>query len=418
MFDTKYNVLLIDDESNSVTSFQALLQNKNYLPLLLTDPTNIQQKIPPNWVGVVLCNTKLTNHSGLSVLKEIMLLDKKIPVIMLSEYGNVPMAVNAMKIGAINFLEKPISFDALLYQIENALAERRQLISQRQWQLNKLNQTFIGSSEWLHKHRQQLQKLANSHLPVFLWGENGTGRYLSASNLHRLSSRKNAPFILHECIQNIPNPIEDLLTQCERGTLVIKHLHQLSINEQQRLASAMHSEEKSFRLIVISDIPLWQIIQQQYLSTEIYAHFLHTQIELLPLYQHPTDIAAIFIHYVQKSCSQLNKTYFPPTKKLLQHLGLQRWIGNVTELIHTAELYALGLFTPQNTPTLDTDRIQLKETNPLAKQLSQYEKQLIEDALLFFQGRINPVANYFAIPRKTLYLRMQKYGIDKNEFKL
>ncbi|AHG85247.1 Two component transcriptional regulator, Fis [Bibersteinia trehalosi USDA-ARS-USMARC-190] len=132
MFDTKYNVLLIDDESNSVTSFQALLQNKNYLPLLLTDPTNIQQKIPPNWVGVVLCNTKLTNHSGLSVLKEIMLLDKKIPVIMLSEYGNVPMAVNAMKIGAINFLEKPISFDALLYQIENALAERRQLISQRQ----------------------------------------------------------------------------------------------------------------------------------------------------------------------------------------------------------------------------------------------------------------------------------------------
>lgn len=418
MFETKYNVCIIDDDPEISISYQYLLNNKNYQTLVIKDATHFCKQIPPNWIGVVLCNTKLSHHSGLSILKEIMLLDKKIPVIMISEYGNVPMAVNAMKVGAINFLEKPISAEALLFQVENALNERRALIEQRQWQLNKLNNTFIGQSEWISNLRQQLQKLANSYLPIFLWGECGTGRYLSATNLHRLSSRKNAPFILHECTEHIANPIETLLAKSENGTLVIKHIHLLSLNEQQTLALALHDEKQTFRLIAISDFPLWQLIQQYHLSAELYTYFIHTQIELLALHKHPTDIAEIFQHYVQKSCSQLGKTYTVPSKKLLQHLAHQTWEGNVSELINVAELYAIGLFNKPNATTLDTAKIKLENTNPLETQLAQYEKQIIEDALIFFQGRINQVANYLEIPRKKLYLRMQKYGLDKNEYKL
>lgn len=418
MFEEKYNVLIIDDAPEVSASYQYLLNNKNYQTLVIKDATDFCKKIPPNWVGVILCNTKLSYYSGLSILKEIMQLDKKIPVIMISEYGNVPMAVNAMKIGAINFLEKPIAAEALLFQVENALSERRQLIEQRKWQLNKLNNTFIGQSEWITNLRQQLQKLANSHLPVFLWGELGTGRYLSATHLHRLSSRKNAPLILHECTENITNPIESLVSQSKNGTLVIKHIHLLSINEQQTLALALHSEEKTFRLIAISDLPLWQLIQQYNMSAELYSYFIHTQIELLPLRKHPTDIAEIFQHYVHKSCAQLNKTYTAPPKKLLQHLSHQTWEENISELINVAELYAIGLFTKPNAVTLDTAKIKPENTNPLETQLAQYEKQIIEDALIFFQGRINQAANYLEIPRKKLYLRMQKYGLDKNEYKL
>lgn len=418
MFDEKYNVLLIDDDSDALVTFQNLLNNKNYHTLVIKDTSSLCKNIPPNWIGVVLCNTKLSQRSGLSILKEIMLLDKKIPVIMISEYGNVPMAVNAMRIGATNFIEKPISAEALLFQVENALNERRRLIAQRQWQLNKLNNTFIGQSEWISNLRRQLQKLANSHLPVFLWGENGTGRYLSATNLHRLSARKNAPFVLHECAENIANSIETLLARSENGILVIKHLHLLSLCEQQILALALHREEKSFRLIVISDLPLWQLIQQYHLSAELYSYFIHTQIELLPLRKHPTDIADIFRHYVQKSCLQLNKTYKAPSKKLLRHLSHQAWEGNISELINVAELYAIGLFAKPNAATLDTTKIKPENTNPLNIQLEQYEKQIIEDALIFFQGRINQVASYLDIPRKKLYLRMQKYGLDKNEYKL
>lgn len=418
MFEAKYNVCIIDDDPEVSISYQYLLNNQNYQTLVIKDAAHFCKQIPPNWVGVVLCNTKLSHHSGLSILKEIMLLDKKIPVIMISEYGNVPMAVNAMKIGAINFLEKPIAAEALLFQVENALSERRALIEQRQWQLNKLNNTFIGQSEWVSNLRQQLQKLANSHLPVFLWGDNGTGRYLSATNLHRLSTRKNAPFVLHECSENIATPIENLLAQSENGTLVIKHLHLLSVNEQQTLALALHNEEKPFRLIAISDFPLWQLIQHHHLSSELYPYFIHTQIELLPLHKHPNDIAAIFQHYVQKSCTQLNKTYTAPPKKLLQHLTRQSWEGNVSELINVAELYAIGLFANPNAATFDTAKIKPENTNPLETQLARYEKQIIEDALMFFQGRINQVAGYLEIPRKKLYLRMQKYGLDKSEYKL
>lgn len=417
MFDKKYNVLLIDDDPDILASYQDLLDQEGYSVLATADAQQIAAQIPPDWVGVVLCDVMLPHISGLTVLKQIMQLDPKIPVIMITGHGDVPMAVNAVKLGAVNFLEKPVLPESLLRQVESALAARRQFIEQREWQLDKLHQKFIGHSEWIVSLCEQLQKLADSRLPVFLWGENGTGRQLSATNLHQLSQHKKAPLVFYECVENIAHNIEMLIRQSVKGTLVIKHLHLLSQQEQQMLAIALHNEEKRFRLIAVSDMPLLQLIQQYHLSAELYSLFIHTQIELLPLHKHPTDIADIFLHYVHKSCVQLHKSYIEPPKKLLQHLSHQQWIGNVTELICVAELYALGLFAETEATTLAGAKIKTEDINPLERQISQYEKQVIEDALIFFQGRINEVAAYLDIPRKKLYLRMRKYGIDKKNYK-
>lgn len=418
MFNSAYNVLLIDDDIDVLDSYQDLLRQEGYQVITCADPTNIVSQIPNNWIGVVLCDVLLPNVSGLDLLAQIIQCDPQIPVIMITGHGDVPMAVEAVKKGATNFLEKPLSPENLLIQVEKALEKRTALIENRQWQLDKLNKTFIGQSEWTSAIRRQLQKLAEIDVPVFLWGETGTGRHLSATYLHKLSQHKQAPLISVECLSNNLINIEKVISDVGEGTLVLKNIHCLPACEQQVLANSLNNLDQPFRLIVISDVPLLNLIREQTLISELYYLFLHTQLELLPLKKHPTDIISIFCHYVHKSCARLNKDYVEPPKKLLQHLLNQEWQGNVKELIHVAELYAIGLLVEQTssaniiTPTLKTENIK-----PLDKQINEYEKQIIEEALIFYQGKINEVANYLDIPRKKLYLRMRKYGIDKKNYK-
>lgn len=412
MLNENYNILLIDDDPDILASYQDLLNTEGYHVLALPDPQNIEQQIPNNWIGLILCDVLLPNISGLDVLKKIMEKDAQIPVIMISGHGDVPMAVEAVQKGAINFLEKPLSPEKLLQQVEKSLQKRTALIQHRQWQTQKLQETFIGQSEWMNHHREQLQKLANTDLPVFLHGQVGTGRFLSATHLHQLSQRHDAAFVHYNSHSQTCSLIQ-ACQQAKHGTLVITNLQDLTLENQQLLAQTWH--EMHFRLIVISDLDLMSLIQQQRLISELSYLFLHTQLELLPLHQHISDIPAIFIHYAKQHCQRLNQEWLNPNKKLLQHLMQQPWLGNIRELIQVAELYALGLYSEEATnPTIPRVNADI---SPLAQQLETYEKQLIEDALIFYQGKINDVAHHLSIPRKKLYLRMRKYGLEKSHYK-
>lgn len=416
MFNPAYNVLLIDDDMDILDSYQDLLRQEGYQVITCADPIDIVAQIPENWIGIILCDVLLPNISGLKILEDIIQRDAQIPVIMITGHGDVPMAVEAVKKGATNFLEKPISAENLLIQVAQALEKRAALMENRQWQLEKLSESFIGQSEWIIAMRHQLQKLADIDVPLFLWGETGTGRYLSATYLHKLSARQNAPFIYHECLPQAQCNLDKCLDDVQQGTLVLKNIHHLAQTEQQHLAKALNMEGCAFRLILISDFALLTLIQEQRICSELYYLFLHTQFELLPLKKRPSDILPIFCHYVHKSCARLNKEYVEPNKKLIQHLLTQTWQGNVKELIHVAELYAIGLLAEQ-TPMSNPLALKTEHIKPLDEQINEYEKQIIEDALIFYQGRINDVATYLNIPRKKLYLRMKKHHIDKNHYK-
>ena len=415
MFSEGSNIILIDDDPDILESYQDLLQQEGYVVIGAAEPGNLLAQIPNNWLGVVICDVLLPGISGLDILERIVAIDNQIPVIMITGHGDVPMAVEAVKKGAANFLEKPIAPEKLLVQVQQSLAKRTQLIENRQWQLNKLDEIFIGHSDWIHNLKNQLQKLASSNIPVFLWGEVGTGRHLAATYLHKLSNRKQQPFVFHESLPNSTVDMENLITQTGEGTLVIKNIHQLPAREQQHLINVLHNDENQFRLIIISDLSLLELIRQQWVSSELYYLFIYTQIEMLPLQKHAADIPDIFIHYVNKTCTRLNQASLQPDKKFLQNLLNKEWTGNVKELVSIAELYAIGLISPSSTVLTPHHP---ETVSPLDEQVSNYEKQIIEEALIFYQGKVNEAAVYLNIPRKKLYLRMKKYGLDKKSYKL
>ncbi|WP_032093932.1 sigma-54-dependent transcriptional regulator [Necropsobacter rosorum] len=412
------NVLLIDDDIDILESYQDLLSQEGYRVLAIADPKRFLPSLPACWPGVVLCDVLLPDISGLQVLEQIMHTDSQIPVMMITGHGDIPMAVEAVKKGALDFLEKPLSPERLLVQVKRALDTRIRIIERRQWQLDKLNEKFIGNTEYIQSLRHQLQKLACSNIPVFLWGQIGTGRHLAATYLHKLSEYKKSPFVYYECLPDTSTDIENLLLQAKQTSLILKNIHYLSDAEQQYLANKLNSDAKSVRLIIISDLSLLSLISQQSLNPELYYLLIHTQVELQALKKHPADIPAIFNHYVRSNCAKLNKEYIEPSKKLLRHLMTLAWPGNVKELINVAALYSIGLFSQQSIHTgLPATIIKPETVNPLHDQIEEYEKQIIEDALIFYQGRINDVAAYLDIPRKKLYLRMRKYGIDKKDYK-
>ncbi|AEW77712.1 LOW QUALITY PROTEIN: two component Fis family transcriptional regulator [Aggregatibacter actinomycetemcomitans ANH9381] len=414
MFNYQNNVLLIDDDFDILESYADLLQQEGYSVFATAEPKEIINQIPENWYGVVICDVLLLGISGLDDDRMIEM-DSQIPVIMITGHGDVPMAVEAVKKGATNFFEKPVSPEKLLIQVDNALKNGKG-DEKRQWQMEKINDVFIGSSVWINELKKQLQKLANSNLPVFIWGEIGTGRHLAATYLHKLSDRKTLPMVFHECTQNDNINIIELIKETKSGTLIIKNVHYLPVEEQQYLIQILHHDESQFRLILLSDIELNELIRCRQISAEFYYFFIYTQIEMLPLRKHITDVADIFTHYVKNICVRLNKPIVIPDKKMLQNLRNKEWHGNVKELINVAELYAIGLLSHITlvVPPVFND----SQMSSLDEQLNQYEKQLIEDALVFYQGKINDVVKHLNIPRKKLYLRMKKYGLDKKSYKL
>lgn len=416
MVNCQNNVLLIDDDFDILESYADLLQQEGYSVFATSEPKGVIHLIPENWYGVVICDVLLPGISGLDVLDRMIEIDSQIPVIMITGHGDVPMAVEAVKKGATNFFEKPVSPEKLLIQVDKALEKRKRVIEKRQWQMEKINDVFIGSSVWINELKKQLQKLANSNLPVFIWGEIGTGRHLAATYLHKLSDRKTLPLVFHECKQNDNINIIELIKETKSGTLIIKNMHYLPDEEKQYLIQVLHHEESPFRLILLSDTELNELIRCRQISAEFYYFFIYTQIEMLPLRKHIVDVVDIFNHYVKSICVRLNKSVVMPDKKILQSLRNKEWHGNVKELISVAELYAIGLLShiPSAVPPVFNDA----QMNSLDEKLNQYEKQLIEDALVFYQGKINDVVKHLNIPRKKLYLRMKKYGLDKKSYKL
>ncbi|WP_257797272.1 sigma-54-dependent transcriptional regulator [Aggregatibacter actinomycetemcomitans] len=305
MFNYQNNVLLIDDDFDILESYADLLQQEGYSVFATAEPKEVINQIPENWYGVVICDVLLPGISGLDVLDRMIEMDSQIPVIMITGHGDVPMAVEAVKKGAANFFEKPVSPEKLLIQVDNALKKRKKVIEKRQWQMEKINDVFIGSSVWINELKKQLQKLANSNLPVFIWGEIGTGRHLAATYLHKLSDRKTLPMVFHECTQNDNINIIELIKETKSGTLIIKNVHYLPVEEQQYLIQILHHEESQFRLILLSDTELKELIRCRQISAEFYYLFIYTQIEMLPLRKHITDVADIFTHYVKNICVRL-----------------------------------------------------------------------------------------------------------------
>ncbi|ETT02052.1 two-component system response regulator PgtA [Providencia alcalifaciens] len=414
MLDDSHDILLIDDDKDVLEAYCLLLEQAGYRVYACDNPLTAKELVHRDWCGIVLSDVCMPECSGIELMTLFLAKDKHLPVVLITGHGDVPMAVEAVKMGAWDFLQKPINPEYLLEQVAKALAARKQRVLQRRWGKNQLMLNFVGSSEWSLQVRGQLQGLSETLAAVFLQGELGSGRTYLARYLHQISTPQQAPLVIKTLLNEQEVPVEAWVSEARSGTLVIKNIELLPVNQQRYLVQHLQQDQREFRLIGISDQPLLTLTKQQQIIAELYYYFSLTQVNCLPLSLRKADIPVLFQHYLELACTRLNQKLPELDESFIKKLSRRHWPGNVTELANAAELYAVGIM-----PMGETANPLLTSVAPTAldQQIENYERQIITEALNIHQGRINDVSEYLQMPRKKLYLRMKKYGLDKHHYR-
>ncbi|MGC7976801.1 response regulator, partial [Salmonella enterica] len=186
MLNDECSILLIDDDVDVLDAYTQMLEQAGYRVRGFTHPFEAKEWVKADWEGIVLSDVCMPGCSGIDLMTLFHQDDDQLPILLITGHGDVPMAVDAVKKGAWDFLQKPVDPGKLLILIEDALRQRRSVIARRQYCQQTLQVELIGRSEWMNQFRQRLQQLAETDIAVWFYGEHGTGRMTGARYLHQL----------------------------------------------------------------------------------------------------------------------------------------------------------------------------------------------------------------------------------------
>ncbi|MCS0350280.1 sigma-54 dependent transcriptional regulator [Vibrio ordalii] len=398
---------------------------------------------------VVVSDICLPGLSGQSLLNSIHHQDAEIPVILITGHGDISMAVQAMHDGAYDFIEKPFATERLIETIHRAIEKRHLTLENQQLKRSlKASQTLgpriIGNTGNIQALRDTITHVADTQADILLFGETGTGKELVARSLHEQSSRRELNFVALNCGAVPENLIESELYGHEKGaftgaetkrigkfehaqggTLFLDEIESMPMQAQIRLLRVLQERviervgsntliPLDIRVIAATKVDLKQAAQAGTFRQDLYYRLNIVTLDIPPLRQRKEDIPALFHHFLLVAAARYGKAATALSQPEMQRLISHDWPGNVRELRNAAERYVLlGKLAQLG----DSEPSQKLPTH-LVEQVAEFEKSVIEQALIECGGRINETMERLNVPRKTLYDKMQRYGLDKELYKI
>ena len=443
---SSYRILIIDDDADVLHSAQLLL--RQYFTQVDTeqDPTVINRVVSQQSYDVVLLdmNFRRGEHDGregLYWLERILTINPGIQVIMITAYGDVELAVEAMRQGAANFVLKPWKNQKLLETIEQALARQPKKLPAPP--KNTLPVTMIGESAAMQVVYQLIDKVAATDANVLILGENGTGKELVAKALHRQSLRRKQPLVRVDLGAVAPTLVESELfghvrgaftdahqdrtgtfERAQGGTLFLDELGNLPLAQQAKLLTVLQnravrrvggSEEipLDIRLICATNRELYEMVPEGKFREDLLYRINTVEIRVPPLRERAEDLALLVNHFLDLYATKYHKLIPALSSATLLKLERHSWPGNVRELQHAVERAVIL----NEEPTLPPEAFDI--TAPVAalqgmsnvSTLEENERVFIQQALHRHQGNITQTAKALGITRTALYRRLEKYGL-------
>lgn len=452
------NILVVEDERNLGRSMGKLLTQEGHEVTLAEDGEhgwNLVQQLDPQFV---ILDCRLPKLTGMELLQRIRKLNPDIYVMMMTAYGTIEAAVEAMKLGAFDFLEKPIDMDRLALIVGRA-EEHLRLKHEVTYLRERDRATFFWDSPAMAQVIERLDQLAqlNSHvtLPtILLVGETGSGKTVVARRLAEQSGRRDKPFVEVNCLTLPPTLIEaelfgyekgaftdargskiGLFEAADRGTLFLDEIGDLPLPLQGKLLTAI--DNKVIRRIgSIRDrrVDIWVIaatnrnleeaVKEGTFRADLYFRISGLTLRLPALRERGKDILLLADHFLSQFSKQYGKPKPALTEEAKAALLAYHWPGNVRELSHAME-HAVLLSTrqflgPQDLPMVYTPAVSdhaaasTASGNVAREQWNLYEveRQLIERALQHTHGNLSQAARLLGITRDILRYRIEKYGIS------
>ncbi len=444
---TDCTILIVDDDEPYLHSLKRVLRKDPFRILATTDPYEGLLLMARESVDLVLLDLRMPRRDGLEVLDEMVCLHPEVPVIMLTGHGNVQLAVQAIKQGAADFLEKPCPATVLRQILAHHCHLRRQTTGSTLSAAARQEFAFadlVGDSPPMQRLKSLLVRVAASDAPILLLGESGTGKELAARAIHRHSRRSDQPFCAVDCAalnENVleselfghekgaftgaDKPARGLIRSADRGTLFLDEIGELPLAMQAKLLRTLQEREVrpvgshrslavDLRLVAATNRDLDQAVASGLFRSDLYYRIAAIPVILPPLRERGDDIALLARHILQRIDQGAGKRLDEEAIALLQ---AHSWPGNVRELENVLRravvLAEQEVITPADLPAtvVMTDGCRAPRL-PEGDSLADYERLALTNALRKTGHNRRRAAQLLGISEATLYRKLKQFDLS------
>ncbi len=437
-------ILIVDDDEDILFSARVWLKKFFTEIFTLSSPNKIIPTINENEIDVILLDMNFRRgfedgKEGLYWLSEIQEIDPTIPVILMTAYGEVELAVDALKKGATDFILKPWNNEKLYASVNLAVDVSRKNKKLTRWenlQEQHADYQLESRSPKMIEVMATLKKVAQTDANVLLLGENGTGKLVMAEYLFRHSKRKNEPFVhidLGSLSENLfeaelfgyaKGAFTDAKTDkagkienADGGTVFLDEIGNLSLPLQQKILTLIQTKKLSrigetkerfpdVRFIFATNADLKKLVSEGKFREDLYFRINTVEVQLPPLRERKEDLESLVDFFIKKYEKKYGKTHI--TLQNLEQISHYAFPGNIRELEHAIEREII---------LSDSEQISLKLENSvneaaiISLNIEEMEEKLIKNALKKYQGNISAAADALGLSRAALYRRMEKFGL-------
>ena len=451
-----YTILIVDDEDAQRSILKGYLEKKGYKIYSASSGTEGIKTVQNNLIDIVLSDFKMPDKTGLEVLEEVKKINPEISFVILTAYGTIEDAVKAMRLGAFDYISKPVDLDELDLMIERII-EHNNLKSEIQILKNQLKEkfkidSFISHSAKMEEVLSVAARAADSKATILITGESGTGKEVLAKSIHYVSPRKEKPFIA----VNIPALPETLLESelfghekgaftgadkakkgrfelADGGTIFLDEIGDIPINLQVKLLRVLqeHQIEKvgsseniniDVRIIAATHQNLEEKIKDGSFREDLFYRLNIVSLHIPPLRERREDVLPLIEYFTEKYSKENSRNKLSLSKEVIDSLIKYNFPGNVRELENIIEravvLCRSEAITSNDLPNVvkgfkAEKEILQKESGNLIDQVEELEKKLIFDALSNANGNQSQAGRILGLTERNLRYKMQKYGIKK-----
>lgn len=450
------DILIVDDEKNIRRSMEMILTSEGHTVYTAGSASEGIKTADTNLPDLIFLDVMLPDKSGLDLLPEIKRAHPQIEVIMISGHANLSMAVQATKIGAYDFMEKPLQKDRILLAIKHLL-EKRDLQSQFQkLREQKLDEyRMIGDSPAVEKIREQISLVAPTNSKVLILGESGTGKELIAWGIHQASPRKNEPFIKMNCAA-IPEELTESelfgsekgaftgatetrdgkFLQADKGTLFLDEIADMSLKVQTKVLRVLQDGQfervggKStlavdVRVIAATNRDLEEMVKQGQFREDLYYRLNVFPITAPPLRERQEDIPLLLNYFIKKYCFENNRRLVELANDARNILKGYPWPGNIRELKNLVERLLIlnpgaKIIASDLPPNLNQPDLNIPSIKPGTKSLREVrdmaEREYVLQTLKSCNGNVSKAARILGLERTNLHKKMNALAIRKKDY--
>jgi len=439
----EYSILVIEDDRTMREGVQTVLEKEGYSVISAADGLEGRRLFKTHPPNLVITDLKLPGKSGMHLLHEFLEASPALPVILISAYGTIDLAVNALKSGARDFIAKPFSIDELKAKVADILAD--QPVTEVKTEAVPTFYGMVGSSPEMAGLQERIRQVARVDSPVLITGESGTGKELISHAIHNESKRREQVFLAVNCGAFTDTLLESelfghergsftgavrqhkgIFEQADGGTILLDEIGEISPQLQIKLLRVLHRQSfqrlggtaeisTDVRVIAATNRNLKQAIKMKQFREDLYFRLNVLPIQVPPLRERQSDIPDLIEYIVDVKCRSLGRGKPDITADAVKKLQRYTWPGNIRELENLFE--RILIFSDNDIVTgddiyFDEDvEISSERGSKLTEVLEDTEYRMIKNALDKSGGIKQRAARMLGIKTSTLYYKLEKYGL-------